>query len=351
MLAPVVNILPLTTIQKIRVLPVPGKVVVRIGQKVAPRDVIAEAQMAPKHLLLNIARSLRVSTDEADKLIQRKEGELLHQGDLVAGPVGIPRRVVRAPADGEVILAGDGQVLLELKTRPFELRAGMSGKISEIIPRYGAVVETTGAIIQGVWGNGHTDFGLMQSKIQAPEADLLPEQIDVSLRGTVVLGGHCQDQDVFHKAADVPLRGLIVASMPSHLIPLAEKMEFPILVLEGFGDLSMNPISYNLLTTNDNREVSINAEPMDPITGHRPEAIIPLPSSQELSPPMSIEEFAAGQQVRVTRAPYQAQTGTIKMLYNELLEFPSGIQARGARVNLRNGQSVDVPLANLEVIA
>ncbi len=37
------------------------------------------------------------------------------EGDVIAGPVGIGRRVVRTPKSGTVVVAGGGQVLLELE--------------------------------------------------------------------------------------------------------------------------------------------------------------------------------------------------------------------------------------------
>jgi hypothetical protein len=350
MLAPVVHILPLTVIRKKRVLPVPGRVVVRQGQKVAPRDVIAEANLSPEHVLLNIARGLSVSIDQADDLTQCVINDDVNEGDLIAGPVGLTRRVVRSPVKGKVKLAGEGQVLIQVDKPPFELHAGISGTITQLIPDSGAIIETTGSLIQGVWGNGRADFGLMQSKLEAPDDELTSRQIDVSLRGTIILGGHCKDPAVLQRASEVPIRGLVLTSMSSLLIPAASKMDYPILVLEGFGKLPLNTISFNLLTTHQNREISVNAEPFDTNSGQRPEVIIPLPTSREPDPPVAVGEFAEGQRVRIVRAPFQARTGTIELLYNGPTEFPSGIRAPGAQVSLEEGESVKVPLTNLEIV-
>lgn len=350
MLAPVAHISALTVIRKDRVLPIPGRVVVRQGQKVAPRDVVAEAHLAPEHVLLNIARGLGVSIDQADSLIQCTTGDDVNNGDLIAGPIGVTRRVVRAPVSGRVMLAGEGQVLIQVNKPPHELQAGISGTVTQLIPEFGAVVETTGCLIQGFWGNGRVDFGLMQSKLEAPEDELTRDKLDVSLRGTIVLGGYCSSDSVFERAVSIPIRGLILSSMSAALIPMAKKMDFPVLVLEGFGDLPLNPISYNLLTTHQNREVSVNAEPFDAYRGQRPEVIIPLPTSRDLEPPGMFEEFAAGQRVRIVRAPYHSKTGTIELLYNGPTEFPSGIRVPGAQINTEDGESIKVPLANLEVI-
>ena len=123
------------------------------------------------------------------------------------------------------------------------------------------------------------------------------------------------------------------------------------LLLEGFGNIPLNPISYNLLSTHQNREISVNAEPVNYYNGTRPEVIIPLPASREPQQPSLFEEFSPGQKVRMTRAPYQARTGTIELLYNVPTEFPSGIRVPAAQIELDDGESVKVPLINLEVIA
>lgn len=351
MLAPAIQISPITKIRRHRELPIPGNVIVRQGQKVEVRSVIAEVILKPEHILLDIARGLNVSNEKADDLIQRAAGELVDKDDLIAGPVGILRRVIRAPQSGRVVVAGEGQVLIEVDNTPFEIHAGLPGTVTDLIPNRGAVVETDGAIVQGVWGNGNAEFGLMQSKLNAPDDTFSADHLDMSLRGTIVLGGYCADPKVFRKAAEIPLRGLILASMASELIPIALKKRFPIVVLEGFGRRPMNTISYNILTTNNDRDVALNAKPVDHYTETRPEVIIPLKTSQEtVAKALPIEDFTPGNKVRVSWAPGAGRIATIETLHREPIKFPSGVRALAAAVLFEDNQRANIPLANLEVV-
>jgi len=351
MLAPVLHILPLTRIRRERLLPVPGKVLVRKGQKVATTDIIAEARLNPEHLLLNIARGLGLSEEKADTYLQCKTGMKVAQGDVLAGPVGITKRVVRAPKDGKVIVAGGGQILLELDSPPFELLAGLPGIVVHLIEERGAAIETTGTLIQGVWGNGRLDFGLMYVLMRSPDDVLTSDRLDVSMRGSIILGGYCKDAEVLKNAAGLPIRALILASMEPYLLPLAERLRFPILVVEGFGKRPMNSAAYNLLTTNERREVAVNAQPWDAFNGTRPEIVIPLPANVEPPLPPDTDTFSAGQQVRLVRLPFQGGIGTIVEIRPGVTPMPSGITVSAAEVQLESGEKVLVPLANLEVIA
>ena len=350
MLASIVHILPLTTIRRERALPIPGRVLVRQGQKVAPRDVIAEAALVPEHLLLNVSHSLGVSAKNAQSLIQREVGDEVAEGDLIAGPVGITRRVLRAPVSGRISIIRKGKILLEIETAPYELRSGITGVITDLISDRGAVIETVGALIQGVWGNGHMDFGLMQNMLEAPDGKLTSDQLDISLRGTVILGGYCDEPKSLRNAADIPVKGLILSSMSASLVPLAEKMPYPIVVLRGFGFRPLDSVSYNLLTTNQNREVAINAISFNHFSGTRPEIVIPLSSSKDPHYPMETEDYAAGQNVRLMRSTNQTSIGTIEYILDQPAQLPSGLRAASAKVNLENGETAIVPLVNLEVL-
>jgi len=350
MLAPVLHILPLTTIVRERKLPVSGKVNVNVNQKVSPTDVIAEATFAREHVLLDIARTFGVSAREADKMIRVNEGDRVPQDGLVAENTGIFKRAIRAPRPGRVMVSGGGQVLMEVGDARIELRAGMPGTVLKVIPERGVVIRTAGALIQGTWGNGRIDNGLMVKKIEESDDVLSSDMLDVSLRGSVILGGHVRDVETLKIAAELPVRGLILSSISSALIQPALQMRYPILVLDGFGAVSMNSVSFQLLTTNDKREVTVNAEHFDRYSKNRPEAIIPLPVQVEPEEPNDYEMFAVGQQVRMRRSPNAGMIGSITDLPAGLSKLPSGLRAPAAEVKLGDGSNVLVPLVNLEVV-
>ena len=104
------------------------------------------------------------------------------------------------------------------------------------------------------------------------------------------------------------------------------------------------------MTTNDNREVVINAEPYNRLAGTRPEVIIPLPAPGQPSLPQDAKELTPGQKVRIVRAPYAGAVGTLGGIRPGLSVFPSGVRAPAGNVVLLDGESVQVPLVNLEVI-
>jgi hypothetical protein len=340
----------MTRIRRHRLLPLTGRVLVRKAQTVSPVDVIAEAQLEPRHQLLDIARGLGVGIGEADKLVQREAGETVAEGDVLAGPVGWGKRVVRAPCNGKIILTGRGKMLIEEDRAPYQLLAGLPGEVISLIPGRGGVVESIGALVQGVWGNGRVNFGPLRTLIKKGEDILTVDQFDIDLRESVVFAGYCGDEQVLRAADELPLRGLILSSMSAALIPVAEEISIPIVVIEGFGLLPINSSAFNLLITSEQREIAVNAEKMDAYANQRPEVFISLPVSRTVHEPREATLFSPGQKVRIVRAPYQSQIGTLVTLKPGLEVLPSGIKATSAEVELENSIKVKLPLANLEVL-
>lgn len=345
----VTHILPLTTIRRERLLPIPGRVVARRGQQVNPSDAVAEADLAPEHLLLDVARGLGLPVAKADQHIKCQAGEEVGEGQVLAGPVGMGRRVV-APKTGRVVVAGDGQILLQLESKAYELRAGYVGVVADLVADRGVVIEATGALIQGVWGNRQVNYGITQPLGKHTDEALDASLLDVSMRGSVIVGGYCNDPQVFKAAAELPIRGMILASMEASLIPEAMKVDYPIVVVEGFGQLPMNPLASRLLYTNERNEAALNASAWNPYANTRPEIMLTAPPQTAANMPPEVNAYATGKQVRVAAPPYKARIGTITGMRDDPVLMPSGIRAEAADVRLDNGDMVLLPLANLEVL-
>ena len=141
MQAPITHFKPAVEIQRERLMPAGGRIIARRGQQVNPIDVVAESMLRPEHILLDIGRGLGLSPKDADHYIQRRAGDEVGEGDVIAGPVGIGRRVVRTPRSGTVVVAGGGQVLLELEGEFTELKAGYSGVVADIIGDRGVFID------------------------------------------------------------------------------------------------------------------------------------------------------------------------------------------------------------------
>ena len=350
MLATVIHVLPLTTIRRERLLPVPGRVIAHMDQKVTPLDVVAEAHFGEEHQLVDVARAFGVPPDAAQKLIQVKAGDSITKGQGMAQRSGLIPQVLRSPCDGRVILVGSGRILVEAGDGTFELRAGIPGKITRQISERGVEITFSGALVQCVWGNGQVGLGLMLPVMTTPDEILSVNKLDVTLRGSVLLAGHCNDPAVLQTAGELPVRGIIFGSLSPALLPLAVQQQYPIVVVDGFGKMPMNSVAFNLLTTNAKREVTLNAEAYNRHTGVRPEIFIPMPVTEEPPQPRDVEAFAPALQVRLTRAPYAGAVGTLESLLPGLTTMPSGLRVEAGEIKLDSGEQIVVPLANLEIL-
>jgi hypothetical protein len=358
MLAPITHVLPLTNLRRQRLLPAPGRVLARKGQQVNALEVVAEADLEPGHQLLDIGNALGVTPQKAEAAMQRQPGERVAQGDLIAGPVGWPKRVVRATHPGEIVKVRKGQVLVKLDSPQYQLRAGYPGRVAALIGERGVEIVSTGALVQGAWGNGNLDFGLLNVLVRRPEDVFSADQLDISLRGSIVLAGFCSEEGVLRGAEELPVRGLVLASMSAALIPVAASLSFPVLVLEGFGLLPINSAAFRLLTSNQGREAAVIAEPRERYGFARPELFIPLPvdeaaadaAASAWAEPREAAMLAPGLRVRALRAPYSSQIGVVIALRPDQETFSSGIRAPAATVRLESGSQVVLPLANLEVL-
>jgi hypothetical protein len=362
MLLPVTHVLPLTTIERRRLLPVAGTVLVRSGQDVKATDVIATADVYAEHISLDLARGLGVSKTKVASLLKRKIGEEIQKGDVIASRPGMMSRSVRAPKDGKLVAVGGGQALMQVSRTPFKLQAGIPGKVFKVEADYGAIIRMTGAWVQGVWGNGKLETGGLYIAADSPDHIATVRDLDPSQRGQVMLAGHCSSAEFLEGLIQIKMKGLILGSLSTRLRPMAAQMPYPIMVLGGFGKIPINEMAFRLLSTSADRGITLNAAKFDRVSGERPEAVIPVTGQGDVPMPIQLAQVDIGQQVHILRDPHQGRVGTVSRIMG-VTRLENGLHADSVEVLMPTaptedlgtetgplGERVIIPLANLEVI-
>jgi len=345
------QVTPLTTIRRERILPVPGDVLVRIGERVEPTQVVARADLPGDFRILHIAHSLGVPVSRVKRCLQVNLGDEVQRGQVIARRGRLSANSVKSPIDGAVTAIGGGRILIEAPPAPLELRAYVYGVVSNVLAHYGAVIETTGALIQGAWGAGGESLGALKCMVKNPNESLQAKAIDPSCHGMILVGGAGISDAALRRAQELQVRGIVVGGLPPELLSLVAQLPFPLVATECIGAVPMSTPIFRLLATHDGREASISGR-MQPRWGIvRPEIIIPLPAGT--LPPTQIQPGApltVGTRVRLVRAPYVGAVGTVVALPAHAHPIETGARVHGAQVDIGQEAPVFVPLVNLEIL-
>ncbi len=350
-----IQVTPLTNVRRERVLPVPGEILVRTGDHVEARQVVARTELTSDFRIIPVARLLGIPASKTKRHLRVKPGDEVKRGQVIARKGRLPARSVRSPINGMVKASGGGRVLIEAPSTPFELFAYISGTVVNVLEPHGLIIETTGAVIQGMWGSGGgsrgENLGILKCVSKSPDETLRAQSVDLSCRGMILVGGSGMSDTVLEQAQEIQVGGIVVGGISPELIPQVEQLPFPVVATEGIGTTPMAEPIFELLTTNDGREASISGRVQSRWPVMHPEIVIPLPA-QSL-PPSQIQAGAplsVGTQVRAVRAPYMGAVGKIVTLPAQARRTETGGKALGAEVDLGQETPVFIPLANLEVL-
>jgi hypothetical protein len=339
---------PLVNVRRERMLPTSGEVLVRIGERVEPTQVVAQANLPGDFRVLSVAHLLGVSDSNIKNYMRVKIGESVRRGQILAKRRS---RTVKSPIAGVLASSGGGRVLVEAPPTPFELRAYIRGTVTNTLQSRGVVIETTGAVIQGTWGAGGESFGVLKKLVKNPDKPLRARDIDPSCHGTIVIGGSGFNEAVLERAQELQVRGIVTGGFPPELIPQIRHSQIPIVATEGIGAIAMSEPFFQLLTTNDGREASISGQTKSRWGVVRPEIIITLPA--ESLPATQTQPgipLTVGARVRVVREPYLGQVGTVVTLVDHPRHIETDAKVRGVEVDMGQGSPVFIPLMNVEAL-
>jgi hypothetical protein len=344
---------PWVTIQRTRLLPHPGQILRRRGDRVAADTVIGETDLPGGYLLVELDRELGPRVRDAHQVMQKRVGASVQKNDVLARTRGILRREYLCPVDGKIADMSDSRVLIEIAPQHVEVVALYPGEIVSVMPRAGVEIETSGALIQGDWGTGSSFRSTLHCPVPTGDVPLLAGQITADHTGCILIGGRGLDAAALDQAIETRVRGIVVGSISSELLPQVQESELSFIVIEGLGDVAMPADTFALLHKCVGKEVCFSPTPEGTAQAHKPEIFYfgsledredrPAPLVQSLP-------FAKGTRVRALREPYLYAEGEIISIPEGPQRLASGVYAWGAVVDLESSGRVFVPLTNLESI-
>ena len=358
-----------TTVRRRRILPLPGSVLVQVGDAVRADTAVARAELPGKVVPLNLANQLGIAPDEINDYLVKKEKDSVQKDDVLAENkpfIKWFKTEIRSPITGKVesVSTITGQILLREPPRVLELRGYIDGVVAEVHPEQGVTVESTCSLVQGIFGIGGETSGELVMGVKAPDQPLLPEQLNQSMKGKVVVGGAFLSAATMTRAKELGIVGLVVGGIHDKdlrallgydlgvAITGTEQVGFTLILTEGFGTIPMAPKTFALLSAHAGQKASISGATQIRAGVIRPEIIIPHsgPAAATKVAQAEREGIQLGDPVRVIRDPLFGKIGAVSGLPSELRAIPTESEVRVLEVRFPDGTTTVVPRANIEVI-
>jgi hypothetical protein len=357
-------------VRRERRLPLRGEVLVRAGETVGPDTVVARADLPGNVQSIHLAGRLGVEPGRAAAALVVPVGQPVRRGDVIAegrGLFGLTRTTVEAPADGviESVSTVTGQLLLREPPLPVEVTAYVRGVVAEELPGEGVVVESTGALLQGIFGVGGETFGRLEMAVEKPGDELLPERILPGHAGCVLVGGAYVTHDTLRRAREVGVAAIVVGGFDDRdlrrllgrdlgvAITGSEDLGFTLVLTEGFGRIPMAARTWALFDRLQGAVASVSGATQIRAGVLRPEILVPsADGGPGAAAAVADGGLEPGTAVRIIRQPNFGRIGTVVELPRELRALETEARVRVLVVDLADGGGrFTVPRANVERIA
>lgn len=361
----------------------------------------ANAEITEDRIALPVANFLSIDASELPGVVVCRPGQEVAPGDLLAKTTGFRPlgTEYRSSVGGivESISHLSGVITIVRKRRPLVLRATMQGWVERVYPGYGATIAAQGHRVLGVLGLGGKSWGQLICLSQPPAAGPEIEQF----AGTVLAFPGRVDEPTLSACRSHGVRGVIAASTGARDLerflgrPLAAEIVtgpgtlslgadddpgrdhslaadddgppgMAVIITEGFGKLPMDEMTWQALQGHAGRVVSLDGLTQIRAGVVRPSVLLPtgqLPRGQETdqadagdaagtaAPPGGGEApgtLAVGQRVRIVRHPHFGHYGTVVQPPGGLTRLETEVEARVMVIQLDDGRRVKVAEANIE---
>lgn len=367
---PGLKVLNKTLVQKERILPLKGKVMKKVGDKVTMDEVVARTELPGNVVSINVVNLLGIQPQEINDFMLKKEGDKISKDEPMAATkpfIKWFKTEVKSPVNGtiESISPVTGQVLLREPPMPIEVKAYVDGIVTKVFPEEGIEVETVATFIQGIFGIGGEVNGVLKFAVNSPNEKLSVEKITPDFKGAIIVGGSFAGHAAIKKCIEVGAKGLIVGGIHDGdlrqilgydlgvAITGSEDVGITLLLTEGFGEIAISEKSFQTLKKREGEIASISGATQIRAGVIRPEIIISFKDANK-SDIKQIDDKESyidiGSPIRVIRQPYFGKLGVVSALPVELQKIDSETHARVLEVAFQDGSKAIVPRANVEMI-
>lgn len=331
------------------------RTLVTAGAQVSAVTVVLQGEVLREYHVLDVAQALKwpkATPAQIAEAILVTAGQRVRLGqELAQRGRGRRQRVLQAPTEGEVVEVDEGRIILQSSERAVEVLARIPGEV-ESVENDVVRISGTGAVIQCAWGNGQFFFG---SYVFLPQEGFVAlRQADLAMspyRGKMLISPVPVERAELTIARQAQVAGVVAPGMPASLREFAMGLTFPVMLTEGFGHRQPTTLIYRLLHSNMGRQAAFDAALPERWSGERPEIVIPLPAGgMYAEAPSVLRALEVGDQVRLTRAPWDGVLAEVVALPAGAQVIGNGLRVQCARVRLPNKREVIVPLANLETL-
>jgi len=366
---PGLRVSPHAVLRRERRLPLKGRVLVGLGDRVGPETVVARTELPGNVQTVNLAARLSVDPARAHATLVKPVGSEVKKGEVIAmakSLFGLVQNKVEAPVDGtiESVSAISGQMILREPPIPVEVGAYVEGTVAEVLPDEGVIVEARGSFLQGIFGVGGETMGPIAIAVAGPDEVLTREKLTPAMHGAVVVGGAYVSYDALMHARSVGVAAVVVGGFDDGdlrrllgrdlgvAITGSEDLGLTLVLTEGFGHIAMAQRAWDLLVSGAGCVASVSGATQIRAGVMRPEILIPRPATGHEAAEGEGAVLDIGSLLRVIRQPHFGRIGRVVELPTELVRLDSEAMVRVLVVEfLDDASRATIPRANVELIS
>lgn len=350
-----------------------------VKQEVEPQDILGEFQLSAGYTNINVAKNLNLSPEQAKRCLQKRIGERIYKGELLASKTGIlGNKIITSPTDGilENYNLDSGELRMKYLPKKVQLTAGVYGIVEEVDKTNSYVmIKTMAHEVFGLFGSGKERSGIL-NVINNRSNLMSQDQVRKgNFKGHIIALGALIYREAIQEAVTAGVVGIIsgglnakdfsamtgsIYSSNKHFPneKLVSDIGISVLATEGFGPIPLGDDIFSKLKEYDGKYVFINgnlARVILPVLV--PDIIMKL--RNVVLPPnakffnqqaQEVGEISAGCKVRLIWPPFVGAQGSVVSVDKSATILPSGISTYMITVKTPL-RKIKVPYPNVELIS